>query len=251
MSTPYDLFDYTNFWEKRSFEDKCERIVLGRFFGLIDKKNRLIDIGGGFGRLASIYAPIFSSCTVLEPSIKQIEIGKKKFKAFSNLSFKEGSLPSLPFPDNSFEAALVVRVLHHFESSEILIEEIKRILVPNGYLILEVANKIHMLARLKAFFRGDKSFSQNFKPVDRRSIESIKEKKITFVDHHPKKVLSDLKSSGFSVLEIYSVSNFRSQFLKKTVPEKVLLFLEEKLQKPLGLLFFGPSIFILAKKTQK
>jgi len=87
MSTPYDLFDYTNFWEKRSFEDKCERIVLGRFFGLIDKKNRLIDIGGGFGRLASIYAPIFSSCTVLEPSIKQIEIGKKKFKAFSNLSF--------------------------------------------------------------------------------------------------------------------------------------------------------------------
>jgi len=45
------------------------------------------------------------------------------------------------------------------------------------------------------------------------------------------------------------VSNFRSQFLKKIIPEKILLFMEDKLQKPFGKLFFGPSIFILAKKS--
>lgn len=251
MSTPYDLFDYPDFWEKRSFEDKCERIVLGRFFELIDKKNTLVDIGGGFGRLAVVYAPLFASCTVLEPSAKEIEIGKERLKSFPNVSFKKGSLPSLPFPNSSFEVALMIRVLHHFENSEVPIRETERILQQNGYFILEVANKIHMLARLRAFLKGDRSFSGDLKPVDRRSQKSIEEKKITFMDHHPRKVLADLKSAGFSVLEIYSVSNFRNQTLKKIVPEKILLFLEEKLQKPLGSLFFGPSIFILAKKSPK
>jgi len=248
MSIPYDLFDYPSFWEKRSFEDKCERIALKHFLALVDKKSTLVDIGGGFGRLASVYTPLFESCTILEPSEKQIEVGKK-FNTSPNLSFKEGSLPRLPFSSNSFEVVLMVRVLHHFESSLPPIKEIKRILQPGGYLILEVANKIHMLARLRAFFRGDRSFFKNLEPVDRRSPRSIEKKKITFVDHHPKKVLSDLESSGFSILEVYSVSNFRSQFLKKIIPEKILLFMEDKLQKPFGKLFFGPSIFILAKKS--
>lgn len=248
MSTPYDLYDYPVFWEKRSFEDKCERIVLGHFCRLIGKKDTIVDIGGGFGRLSSLYAPLFTSCTVLEPSIKEIEIGKEKLKSFPNVSFKKGSLPSLPFPDNSFDAALMIRVLHHFENSAPPIEEVKRILKPNGYFVLEVANKIHILARLRAFLKGNWSFSKDLKPIDRRSQKSIEEGKITFMDHHPKKVLSDLKDSGFSVLEVYSVSNFRSQLLKKIIPEKILLFLEEKLQRPLGSLLFGPSIFILAKK---
>jgi len=134
MSAPYDLFDYPDFWKERSFEDKCERIILGRFFRLIGKKDTLIDIGGGFGRLSSLYAPLFDSCTVLEPSIKEIEIGKEKLKSFTNVSFKRGSLPSLPFSDYSFDVALMIRVLHHFENSEAPIKEVKRILKPNGYL---------------------------------------------------------------------------------------------------------------------
>lgn len=249
MSTPYDSYDYPIFWKNRSFEDKCERIVLERFFRLIGKKDTIVDIGGGFGRLSSLYAPLFDSCTVLEPSIKEIEIGKEKLKSFPNVSFKNGSLPSLPFPDNSFDVALMIRVLHHFENSASPIKEVKRIIKPNGYFILEVANKIHMLARLRAFMKGDWFFSTNLKPIDRRSQKSIKEGKITFMDHHPKKVLFDLRDSGFSIVEVYSVSNFRNQILKKIVPEKILLFLEEKLQRPLGSLLFGPSIFILARKN--
>jgi len=92
------------------------------------------------------------------------------------------------------------------------------------------------------------SFTRNLEPIERRSQENIQQKAIAFLNHHPKKVISELKNSGFTVKEILSVSNFRSSILKKIIPQKVLVSWERVLQKLLGRFFFGPSIFILAKK---
>lgn len=248
MLVPYDLYDYASYWENRSFEDQAERIALKKFFNIIGKKEKFLDIGGGFGRLASLYSQYFSSCTILEPSEKLIEIAKEKLKEIENISIKKGGLPGLPFEKDFFDAVMMVRVIHHFEDSSEVINKVAEILKTNGYFILEVANKIHFLARIKAIIKGNFSFSKNLNPVDRRSAQSIIENKITFVDHHPKKIIGDLSRSGFAVEEYLSVSNFRNNIIKKAVPEKILLFFENILQKPLAKCFFGPSIFLLCKK---
>jgi len=241
MSVPYDSFDYTSFWVNRGFEDQCERIALSHFFQKT-KGEKLLDIGGGFGRLADLYAPLFNSCVICEPSRELIKIGKEKFP---NLEFKQGSLPSLPFDSASFDIALMVRVSHHLPVLLPSFEEIHRVLKKDGYFILEVANKIHFLARTKAFLQGDFSFINNLAPLERRSKESIKSGKILFLNHHPRQVEKDLQAAGFQILEKLSVSNFRNPLIKKIFPRQLLLFFEKWLQKPLARFYFGPSIFYL------
>lgn len=249
MPVPYDSFDYPSYWDKRSYENECEKFALLSLLKKVEKKESLVDIGGGFGRLATVYSPFFTSCVILEPSEKLIEIGREKLRNFQNVSLKKGSLPKLPLSSESFEVALMIRVVHHLDSPLSAFREANRILKKNGYFILEVANKIHFLERVKAYFRGDFSFINDLSPIDKRSQKSIEEKKIVFLNHHPKKIINDLEMAGFKVVNIFSVSNFRSQLLKKIIPEKLLLSLERKTQKPFAKYFFGPSIFFLAKKS--
>ncbi len=249
MRTPYDSYDYVGYWEGRDFEDFCEREALAKLLKIIAPRSSLIDIGGGFGRLLSLYAPYFDHCLVLDPSEKHLAIGRKKAQNFPQVSFRRGSLPKLSFEDGSFDVALMIRLSHHLPDLYPSFKEISRLLKPGGFLVIEVANKIHFLARIRAFLTGDFSFARDLEPIERRSWQHIKEESIPFSNHHPQKVIADLGKAGFFPKEILSVSNFRSPILKKILLLGFLEFLEKKLQKPLSRSFFGPSIFILAQKV--
>ena len=250
MNAPYDSYDYLSYWKKRSFEDCCEREALRFLFSKIKIKDSLVDIGGGFGRLADFYSDKFKNCLVIDPSKKLLEIGKKQCRSIENISFKEGVLPKLPVKDRSCDTALMIRVSHHLVDPLPSFREIHRILGKEGYFIMEVANKIHFLARIKSYLKGDFSFCNNLSSVERRSWENIKSGSIPFLNHHPRKIINDLKKAGFSIEEVLSVSNLRNSFFKFLLPQKYLVSLEIKLQKALSGCFFGPSIFILAKKIE-
>ena len=60
-----------------------------------------------------------------------------------------------------------------------------------------------------------------------------------------------IKDNGFEILSKRSVSNIRSKDMKKRVSMDVLIFFERLLQRPLAQMHFGPSIFILARKSTK
>jgi ubiquinone/menaquinone biosynthesis C-methylase UbiE len=248
MPTPYDSYDYLSYWEDRSFEDCCERAALERFLKEVGRQETVIDVGGGFGRLLSLYSPLFQKCWVTDPSEKLLAIGREFNKEIGNVTFKKAALPKLPFAKNTFCVALMIRVSHHLSQLKPAFEEIARVLRPGGFLILEVANKIHFLARVRAFLTGDFGFARNLESVEKRSSESIRQRAITFSNHHPQKVIEDLKAVGFTVKEILSVSNFRHPLLKKIFPHSWLLKSEKHCQALLGNFFFGPSVFILAQK---
>lgn len=245
---PYDSFDYPAYWPKREYEDKSERLALEHFFKNIKNRGKLIDIGGGYGRLSATYSPLFSECVIADQSENLLQIGREMFKNNHNLSFKKITLPKVDFPSCSFEVATMVRVIHHLKEPVPSLKEISRILKKDGFFILEIANKIHFPARIKAICSGNFSFSSDYSPQEKRSPESIKEKKITFINHHPQKIINDLISSGFVIEEVLSVSNFRHPLLKKLIPLFILLSLEKLFQGPLGKLFYGPSLFVLARK---
>lgn len=248
MKVPYDSYDYLSYWEDRSFEDCCERVAIEDFLREIGQKETVIDVGGGFGRLSALYSPFFKKCLVVDPSEKLLSIGRELNQKVQNVSFKKGCLPKLPFKAGLFDVALMVRVSHHLPDLSASIKEISRLLNDRGFLILEVANKVHFLARVRAFLAGDFSFSSSLDSVERRSPESIRHRAIAFSNHHPKRIVNELKEAGFSIKKIYSVSNFRSPVFKKIFPARLLTFLEKRLQEPLGGFFFGPSVFILAQK---
>lgn len=248
MPAPYDLFDYPSYWVNRQYEDNSERIAIKKFFKKVGRIKSLVDIGAGFGRLTPTYLPFVEEIVLCDPSIKLLRIARKNFSENKKITFKKASLPKLEFPDISFDAVLCVRVFHHVHDVKGAILEVFRILKPGGFFILEFANKIHFLSLLKEFLKGNFSFLSDIGPVEKRSRESILKKKIVFLNHHPKKIIEDLKKSGLEIQMILSVSNFRDPIVKKLIPLKLLLFVEKYIQRPLSFLFFGPSVFVLVRK---
>ena len=66
----YNLIDYSSYWQNREYEREAEKIALEKLFSRIPGKEQktILEIGGGFGRLAAIYAPFFKDVIFLEPS---------------------------------------------------------------------------------------------------------------------------------------------------------------------------------------
>lgn len=235
-------FDYKRYWQKRQYEHLAEKIVLKKFFKLIPQKESLVDIGGGFGRLVPFYASTFKQCTLVDLSKRLLEIAKKLTKKHHHLKIIKGSVSKLPLKNESSDVVLMVRAIHHLLSPDAAFKEINRILKPNGYFILEFANKLHFKACLKAVLRLNFSYLTDLAPAE-------KSEEIVFSNFHPQKINKFLSKNGFQIIKMASVSNFRSPFLKKILPLKTLLFLENTAQEVLPSRTSGPSVFVLARKT--
>lgn len=246
----YDCFDYPRYWQGRKYEDQAERIALKRFFKKIPQaqKDSLVDIGGGYGRLANLYAPIFRQSLIVDPSKRLLKQAQKYLKSLTNVTVREGSVESIPCHQSEFNVALLIRVIHHLPDPYLAFLEAYRVLKPGGYFILEFANKVHFLACLRAWTTADFRFRRSIRPADQNTQNDEEERKVLFLNHHPKFIEKKLKEAGFEVIDSLSVSNFRSPILKKILPLGVLLFFESICQKILCFCHFGPSIFLLCRK---
>lgn len=240
-------FDYQKYWQIREYENQAEKMALKRLLKLIPKKQRgsIIDIGAGFGRLSPDYAPLFKKCLLVEPSVKLLKEAKNFCQQYKHLSFQRSFVEKLPVEDSSFDVALMIRVAHHLQDLEKMIVEVKRVLKPGGYFILEFANKRHFKNCLEAFIKLDFAFFRSHQP------ENLKTKRNTapFLNYHPNQIKTLLLSHDFQIIKFLSVSNFRGPWIKKLIPLKFLLKLEN-IRQEISLhqnLHLGPSIFVLAK----
>ncbi|MDD3679480.1 MAG: class I SAM-dependent methyltransferase [Candidatus Shapirobacteria bacterium] len=246
----YDHYNYQRYWQGRKYEHKAEKIALEKLLKNIPDKNRktILDIGAGFGRITPIYANQFASCYLIEPSEKLISQAKKNLKKYQNLTFQKRRAEELSSLKKA-DVAIMIRVAHHIKKLDPVFKKINHSLKRNGYLILEFANKVNFKTKLKMWFGGNFSFCQDQVPCDRRSLANINKKTIFFLNHHPQKINQELEQSGFKIITKLSVSNFRWPLLKKIIPTEILIWGEKILQPVLAKINFGPSIFILAQKT--
>jgi len=237
----YDEFNYQAYWERRKYENISGKYALKTFLDKINltSNKKLIDIGAGFGRLADVYGYKFKHATLVDPSIKNLEIAKRKLGT-AGFTFTQSIGSKLPFKNESFDVAVFVRVIHHLKEPEIVLKEINRVLKKNGWLILEFANKAHFKATV--FNHGN---NDNLEPIDISDDDSF----LPFRNYHPKWIENILRETGFKATEKLSVSNFRSSLIKRVVPYQILFAIERIVQKPLGIINFGPSIYVLAKRS--
>jgi ubiquinone/menaquinone biosynthesis C-methylase UbiE len=235
----YNYFDY---WQKRNYEDGSEKIALNKFFTKIPKTEIIIDLGGGFGRMAPIYNKKAKHCLLIDPSKKMIGKARTFCRQLTNVKTKKGCLTEIPVKDNYADIVLIVRTLHHCPNLKLAFKEVNRILKPGGFLILEFANKAHF----KNIFR---SFSHlKLDCFENQPKNITKKKQVPFYNFHPSYIKKTLGHNGFTIKRQLSVSNFRNSFLKKLLPLSFLLKFESWLQKPLSKIYFGPSIFLLTQK---
>ncbi len=98
--------------------------------------DRVLDLGGGTGRVARFFVGSVASVTVADPSEKMLAQCKRK----QGLACVLAEAEHLPFADASFEKVIIVDAFHHFANHERVIAEVRRVLVPGGRAILEEFN---------------------------------------------------------------------------------------------------------------
>lgn len=250
MGSPYDTYDYPAYWLSRKYEHLSEKIAIKSLLALIPKIKTTLEIGAGFGRLVPFYSFRAKRIILSDPSVKILGIARRKYRKNSRIEFVHSCLENLPksVRPKSVDLIIMVRVLHHVDDIESAFKIIHKLLAKNGYFLLEFANKSHLKATFEEFLKGNLTFPLDIFP---KEVESTKRAKpvIPFKNFHPDATMHLLKNCGFKLIEKLSVSNVRSAFLKKHVSLDVLLTCEKLLQKPLSLINFGPSVFLLVKKT--
>lgn len=113
---------------------------------------KVLDLGCGNGR----YFPFFKEKRInyfgIDFSEKLIEIAKNKYPEGN---FQVGDALNLPFPENFFDKVYSIATLHHIPSKEFrlqFLKEIKKILKPEGILILTVW-RFHRLKETYLLFK--------------------------------------------------------------------------------------------------
>ena len=131
---------------------------------------KVLDLGCGSGRLYSLFftrSELISdrvniNYTGIDFAENLVKIAERKYGDY----FKTGDILNLPFSDENFDSVWSIAVLHHIPSFELrkrVLNEIKRVLKPNGRVII-TCWKIKSLLRKDIFipFQGKKRYYHIF-----------------------------------------------------------------------------------------
>lgn len=236
----YEGSDYQEkFWERggRAYEDQCEAIALKHLLPAQGGK-RLLELGAGAGRNTPRYER-FEQIVLADYSTTQLKQAMQKLGLGERYRYVAADIYHLPFTAASFDAATMIRTLHHMADAPLALQQVARVLCGQAAFILEYANKHNLKAMLR-YLLG----KQKWSPFSQEGVEFAK---LNF-DFHPKAVRQWLEDIQFRIESQRTVSHFRLGILKRVLPLKLLAGLDGLLQ-PTGALFqFTPSVFLKAYK---
>ena len=230
----YEGSDYqTSFWEEggREYEDRCEQIALKRL--LPDQGELLLEIGAGAGRNTPRYKG-FKRVVLLDYSLSQLQQAQAYLGTSQSYIYVAGDVYRLPFVDGLFDGGTMIRTLHHMQDPLAALRQSKRVLQEGSPFILEYANKQNLKAILR-YMLG----RQDWNPFSQDPIEFTE---LNF-DFHPRMIRQHLSEAGFELIKQLTVSHFRINILKKTIPAGLLAAIDSLLQPTGNLWQLSPSVF--------
>jgi ubiquinone/menaquinone biosynthesis C-methylase UbiE len=234
----YEGSDYqTRFWEKgeRLYEDRSEAIALSR---LLPRSGRLLlEVGAGAGRNSSRYQG-FERIVLLDYSRTQLQQAQACLGRGPRYIYVAADVYRLPFVSGLFDAATMIRVLHHMADAPLALSQVRQTLQSGSTFILEYANKQNIKAVLRYVLRR-----QKWSPFDQQPVEFAP---LNF-DFHPLAVRNWLQASGFSIQRQLTVSHFRIGFFKRVLPFSLLVWMDSLAQLTGDWWQLSPSVFVNAR----
>ena len=230
----YEGSDYqTTFWDEggRAYEDQVEAVALRRL--LPPDGKLMLELGAGAGRNTPRYQK-FERVVLLDYSLTQMQQAQTRLGKSERYTYVAGDVYRLPFVDGLFDAATMIRVLHHLAESPRALAEIRRVLQQQSTFILEFASKLNLKAILRYVLRR-----QNWNPFTPEQVEFVS---LNF-DFHPRTVRDWLADADFELERQLTVSHFRIGLLKRLIPLKVLVWLDALAQRTGNWWQLTPSVF--------
>lgn len=239
MTTP-PVCDYTDsnyqtsFWDSggREYEDRCEAIALKR---LLPKSGELLlELGAGAGRNTPRYAG-FERVVLLDYSRTQLQQAQARLGHSHRHTYVAADIYRLPFVDGLFDAATMIRALHHMADAPKALRQVRNALQPGATFILEYANKRNLKAILRYILRRQEWSPFTLEPVEFAALN---------FDFHPKAVRGWLEEVGFTIEKTLTVSHFRLGLLKRLASVSILAGLDALFQWTGALWQLTPSVFV-------
>jgi ubiquinone/menaquinone biosynthesis C-methylase UbiE len=233
----YEGSDYqTSFWEHggRDYEDAAEAIALRRLlppFGQV-----MLELGAGAGRNTLRYQG-FGRVVLLDYSRSQLEQARERLGSSERFIYVAADIYHLPLAPGVFDAATMIRTLHHMVDPERALAQVRNALQPGATFILEFANKQNLKA-IARFLLG----RQNWNPFSQAAVEFAE---LNF-DFHPGAVRRWLRHSGFTIQHQLTVSHFRMDVFKDHFPVEVLAWMDAQAQLTGDWWQLSPSVFVRA-----
>ncbi|GAP98217.1 class I SAM-dependent methyltransferase [Leptolyngbya sp. NIES-2104] len=119
----------------------------------LDSTRTVLDVAcgtGTFERLVLLEHPT-QQITGIDLSEKMLEIAEEKCRDYPNVSFHIASVTALPFSDRTFDTVISASAFHYFENPSAALLEMKRVLKPDGELIILDWCKDDWLCRIYDF----------------------------------------------------------------------------------------------------
>jgi ubiquinone/menaquinone biosynthesis C-methylase UbiE len=100
--------------------------------------DRILDIACGTGEFERMVLGENPTQQMVGVDISQemLAIARQKLHSYSNVSFQVGSASALPFPDQSFDVIVSANAFHYFDDPIASLTEVKRVLRPNGKVVI-------------------------------------------------------------------------------------------------------------------
>lgn len=128
------MYDYD--YLKQKCHQKRIEIIKNFIFKYSKEDSRILSIGCGTG--------------LIEKQLQGNIQGLDKAKIENALiSVKQGEIEKMPFPDHSFDIIFIGELLEHIYDIKKAINEVKRVLVENGIVIITVPNVMNFRDRVR------------------------------------------------------------------------------------------------------
>jgi ubiquinone/menaquinone biosynthesis C-methylase UbiE len=164
--------DRVNFYRSFGYDLEKERdFILDKSLPI---SGNILEIGTGKGHFALALAKRGFSFTSIDISEEEQEIAKLNIQYYGleeQVIFKIENAQDLSFPDRSFDAIFSINVFHHLQEPQAVLNEIVRLLRPEGKIVLsdfnarglEIINACHAHeGRVHDYFKHDLSEAKDY-----------------------------------------------------------------------------------------
>jgi len=101
----------------------------------------VLDVACGEGYGSALLAAHAATVTGADIEASAVDHARARYAALENLEFRQADCAALPFADASFDAVVSFETIEHIVAQESFLDEVRRVLRPDGLLILSCPNK--------------------------------------------------------------------------------------------------------------
>ncbi len=140
--------EYDNYYQKEPGKtiDKIEKELILRHMNNLPKSH-LLELGCGTGHWTQFLSDMGFRITAVDNSEAMLKNARKK--NIQNVQFLLADATRLPFSEKSFSAIVSVTMLEFIKDIDRVLDEIDRVLKPEGTIVLGCLNALSELGKIK------------------------------------------------------------------------------------------------------